>query len=146
MIVRDFLPSLRKLNSQAKPISAWVLLVASAHCTSGCKNVVKADSQVNSAARHPLDYSFVKFAAYQGDAVLSAGDYTGLTTRAEVIDRAAQDIKASENCKAGSASAFCTKGDTEGIQWIQLFLPDGSSCSVGPAPEDTGIPACFDKS
>jgi hypothetical protein len=120
-----------------------------------CKNVVRQPGEPAAGPTHALDYSYVKFAAYNGDRVLSAGEYKGLTTRAAVIDQANQDLRKNGNCGAGNTTVFCTQnaqisssnaGDSAPAQWIQLFLPDGSSCSVGPAPENAGIPLCFDGS
>lgn len=122
----------------------------------GCKNVVRDGQPSDSSPRHAADFSLVKFAAYSGGRVISAGEYRGSTTRSEVLDRAASDLSRQEPCQTGSSTAFClTSGVDDGSEaleaaaptnWIQLFMPDGSSCSVGPAPENAGIPSCLDRS
>jgi hypothetical protein len=111
----------------------------------GCKNVVREPlSDSNSGPGHSLDYSFVKYASYNADRVLSAGEYVGHPGRTEVLQRAQQDLVEArqKRCGLGSSSSFCLQADGEPVEWIQLFMPDGSSCAVGPIPEGVNIAPC----
>ncbi len=113
----------------------------------GCKNSLKADTLSGEGPETSLDYSYVKFATYYEDRVLSAGEYLGESGRSELLERAQKDLAKSsamgaEPCGSGTHQAFCYHDENEPVQWIQLFMPDGSSCGVGPVPEEVELKSC----
>jgi hypothetical protein len=111
--------------------------------SNACKNTVKLNEE---GPKTSFDYSYVKFATYKESQVLSAGQYTGESTRADVVTRALDDVKNLSSCKTGSQTTYCASTGGESVQWIQLFMPDGSSCGVGKIPEDVEIRPCLDNS
>lgn len=111
----------------------------------GCKNALRETlTDHQPGPEHKLDYTYVKYATYHEDRVLSAGEYLGHSGRTEVLKKAEQDLADARQvrCGVGSSSSFCLQAEGEPVEWIQLFMPDGSSCSVGAAPEDSGISPC----
>jgi hypothetical protein len=138
---------LRTYSRSWLPWGALACATLAGFAATGCKNIVRSNAMAGQAPRHAQDFSVVKFTSYhQDDRVLSSGAYKGLSTRAEVIDKAASDLKAGENCSTGSQRTFCTQNGSESVQWIQLFFPDGSSCGVGEIPQGVAIQPCMDKS
>lgn len=138
----------RTATGSRKPLPCATLacIAVTGFASTACKNMVRSDAMAGQAPRHAQDFSVVKFTSYRDDQVLSSGTYKGLSTRAEVIDKATADVKDGVNCNSGSQQTFCSPKSSETVQWIQLFMPDGSSCGVGEIPRGVAIQPCMGKS
>lgn len=133
-------------NFRGAVLSLGLFAIVGVSVVTGCKNALRgtlSDEQLGPEST--VDYSYVKYATYREGRVLSAGEYLGHPDRAEVLERAEQDLVEArqKRCGVGSTSSFCLQDEGEPVEWIQLFMPDGRSCYVGQPPQDFGISPCI---